>query len=162
QEDLARDRGRRGLRALRRHRRDRLRHRRGRVLPPGRAGQAHRRHGRAGAVLARAGRPHGALREVGVRGRQGALRQEDLSVRGATRAALIVVGALVVCLGLALVVLSVVGLDPKERRPGLWLRGELVSGPVTDWSFTDTYPNIAVQTRSWYGLPHSVTTTITA
>jgi len=55
-----------------------------------------------------------------------------------------------------------VGLDPKERRPGLWLVGEIVTTPVTDWSFTDKYQTIYVQTRSWYGLPHSVTTTCTA
>ena len=78
------------------------------------------------------------------------------------KGSLIVIGVLVACLGLALVVLSVVGLDPSDRRPGLWLRGELVSTPVTDWSFTDKYPNVFVQTRSWYGLPHSVTATITA
>lgn len=83
-------------------------------------------------------------------------------MRGATRVALIVIGAVVVCLGLVLAALSVLGLDPQERRPGLWLRGELVSGPVADWSFTDKYPNIFVQTRAWYGLPHSVTTTVTA
>lgn len=61
-----------------------------------------------------------------------------------------------------LVVLSLVGLDPQERRPGLWLRGEVVTAPVADWSFTDRSPTIAVQTRSWYGLPHSVTVTCTA
>jgi len=76
--------------------------------------------------------------------------------------ALIVVGVVVACLVMALGALNIVGLDPKERRPGLWLTGELVTKPVTDWSFTDKYPNIFVQTRSWYGLPHSVTTTITA
>ncbi len=65
-------------------------------------------------------------------------------------------------LAVALVVLSLVGLDPQERWPGLWLRGEVVTTPVSDWSFTDTYPTIAVQTRSWYGLPHSVTVTCTA
>jgi hypothetical protein len=75
---------------------------------------------------------------------------------------LIVVGALLACLVIALVALRVVGLDPRERRPGLWLTGELVTQPVTDWAFTDKYPNIFVQTRSWYGLPHSVTTTVTA
>jgi hypothetical protein len=75
---------------------------------------------------------------------------------------LIVVGALAACLLVALVALRVVGLEPKERRPGLWLTGELVTRPVADWAFTDTYPNIFVQTRSWYGLPHSVTTTATA
>lgn len=74
----------------------------------------------------------------------------------------IVVGVLLVCLVVALVALRIVGLDPSDRRPGLWLTGELVTQPVIDWSFTDRYPNIFVQTRSWYGLPHSVTTTVTA
>ena len=71
----------------------------------------------------------------------------------------IVVGSvLVVGLVLAIVVLRVVGLDPKERRPGLWLSGNVVTTPVTDWSFTDKYPTIFVETRTWYGVPHSVTT----
>jgi len=71
----------------------------------------------------------------------------------------IVVGSvLVVGLILAIVVLRVVGLDPKERRPGVWLSGNVVSAPVTDWSFTDKYPTIFVETRTWYGIPHSVTT----
>ena len=76
--------------------------------------------------------------------------------------ALIVAGAVVACLVVTLVTLRIVGLDPKDRRPGLWLTGQLVTRPVTDWSFTEKYPSIYVQTRSWYGLPHSVTTTITA
>lgn len=75
---------------------------------------------------------------------------------------LIVAGAVVACLVIALIVLRVVGLDPRERRPGLWLAGEVVTTPVSDWSFTDTYQTIFVQTRSWYGLPHSVTVTCTA
>ncbi len=75
---------------------------------------------------------------------------------------LIVVGALLACVAVAVVTLSIVGLDPKDRRPGLWLTGELVTKPVTDWSFTDKYPTILVQTRAWYGLPHSVTTSCTA
>lgn len=70
--------------------------------------------------------------------------------------------SLVVLLVLILVVLSVVGLEPKERRPGLWLRGERVTTPVTDWSFTDQFQTILLQTRSWYLLPHSVTVTCTA
>jgi len=78
------------------------------------------------------------------------------------RRALIVVGVVVACLVMALGALNVVGLDPRERRPGLRLTGELVTKPVADWAFTDKYPNIFVQTRSWYGLPHSVTTTATA
>ena len=75
---------------------------------------------------------------------------------------LIVGGVIVVCLVAALITLRMVGLDPRERRPGLWLTGEVVTTPVTDWSFTDRYPTIFVQTRSWYGLPHSVTTTCVA
>lgn len=69
---------------------------------------------------------------------------------------------MVACLVAALVVLGVIGLDPRERWAGLWLRGEVVTAPVADWSFTDKYPTIYLQTRSWYGLPHSVTVTSTA
>ena len=69
-----------------------------------------------------------------------------------------VLGAVVVCLILALLVLRVTGLDPHERRPGLWLKGDLDTTPVTDWSFTDKYKTVKVQTNSWYLLPHSVTT----
>ena len=63
-----------------------------------------------------------------------------------------------VCLILVLVVLRVTGLDPQERRPGLWLTGDVVTTPVTDWSFVAQYPTDKLQTRSWYLLPHSVTT----
>ena len=75
---------------------------------------------------------------------------------------LIAVGAVVACLVIALVVLRVVGLDPRDRRPGLWLAGEVVTTPVSDWSFTDAYQTIFVQTSSWYGLAHSVTVSCTA
>jgi len=74
----------------------------------------------------------------------------------------IVVGAIVAALLVALVVLRVVGLDPKGRRAGAWLTGEVVTTPVTDWSFTDKYPNIYVQTKTWYLVPHSVTASCTA
>ena len=69
-----------------------------------------------------------------------------------------VLGAVMVCLVLALLVLRVIGLDPHERRPGLWLKGNVVTSPVTDWSSTDRYQTVKVQTRSSYLLPHSVTT----
>ena len=69
-----------------------------------------------------------------------------------------VLGALVVCLVLALLVLRVIGLDPHERRPGLWLSGDLATTSISDWSFTDKYKTVKVQTSSWYLLPHSVTT----
>ncbi|HEV8531136.1 MAG TPA: hypothetical protein VGT00_06965 [Methylomirabilota bacterium] len=78
------------------------------------------------------------------------------------RKLVIVVGAIVAVLLVALIVLRVVGLDPKDRRAGLWLTGEVVATPVTDWSFTDKYGNIYVQTKTWYLVPHSVTTGCTA
>ncbi len=52
--------------------------------------------------------------------------------------------------------------EPKDRRPGFWLSGELVDTPVTVWSFTDEIPEIFVETRTWYGIPHSVTTVCVA
>lgn len=68
-----------------------------------------------------------------------------------------IVAGIIVCLALALVVLRITGLNPHARTPGLWLTGNLVTTPVTDWSFTDKVPNIELQTESWYLLPHSVT-----
>jgi hypothetical protein len=68
-----------------------------------------------------------------------------------------IVGAILACLALALVVLRITGLNPHGRTPGLWLTGDVVTTPVTDWSFTEKVPNIELQTQSWYLLPHSVT-----
>lgn len=68
-----------------------------------------------------------------------------------------IIGAIIVCLVVLLVVLRITGLNPHNRAPGLWLTGNLVTTPVTDWSFTDQVPNIELQTNTWYGLPHSVT-----
>jgi hypothetical protein len=49
------------------------------------------------------------------------------------------------------------GCQPADERPGLWLSGEVEVGPVGDWSFTNEIEEIFVETRTWYGLPHSVT-----
>ena len=68
-----------------------------------------------------------------------------------------VVGLILVGLVLLLVVARITGLEPTLRRPGLWLKGELVTTPIADWSFTDQVQNIKIQTNSWYLLPHSVT-----
>jgi hypothetical protein len=68
-----------------------------------------------------------------------------------------VVGVILVCLALLLVVARITGFEPDARRPGLWLKGELVTTPVADWSFTDKIQNIKIQTNTWYLLPHSVT-----
>jgi hypothetical protein len=48
-------------------------------------------------------------------------------------------------------------LEPSGERPGLWISGELAREPVADWSFTDGIREILIETRSGYGLPHSVT-----
>ncbi|MGE0621191.1 MAG: hypothetical protein AB7I04_24670 [Pseudomonadales bacterium] len=51
------------------------------------------------------------------------------------------------------------GCEPKDRRPGLWLSGE-VSALPDDLSFIADHPEIFVETRPWYGIPFSVTTVI--
>ena len=50
-----------------------------------------------------------------------------------------------------------VGCQPTDERPGLWLPGEVEAGPVRDWSFSDANEEIFVETRTWYGVRHSVT-----
>jgi hypothetical protein len=69
-----------------------------------------------------------------------------------------IAGVIVACLILLLVVLRITGFEPRQRTPGLWLKGNLVTTPVTDWSFTDQVITVEVQTRTSYLLPHSVTT----
>jgi hypothetical protein len=66
-----------------------------------------------------------------------------------------VVGVIVACVIVALVVLSIIGLDPKQRRPGLWLKGDVQNFPA-DWTFADKYQTIMVETHPWYLIPHSV------
>ena len=55
-----------------------------------------------------------------------------------------------------------VSCEPQDYRPGFWLSGETEETPVADWSFTDEIPEIFVETRTWYGIPHSVTTVCVA
>ena len=63
-------------------------------------------------------------------------------------------GAVVLCLSLA----AVGGcIDPADRRPGLWLSGEVESGEVEDWSFSDAHPEIFIETRTPWWIPHSTT-----
>ena len=75
-----------------------------------------------------------------------------------------VVGATLVCLVLALLVLRITGFNPigdtpgPGNYPGLWLTGSVVTTPVTDWSFASQYKTDKLQTRTWYLIPHSVTT----
>lgn len=68
-----------------------------------------------------------------------------------------VVGVIVICLIVAIIVLRITGLNPHDRIPGLWLTGNVVTAPVSDWSFASNVKNIKLQTHTWYLLPHSVT-----
>lgn len=43
---------------------------------------------------------------------------------------------------------------------GLWLTGDLVTSPLTDWSFTDAILTIQIETRTPYLIPHFVRTYI--
>ena len=91
----------------------------------------------------------------------------------ALKVGLLVVGALVV---ISLLTLRATGLEPqyinpsseafaengRTSRPGLWLTGEVVRESVTnwDWVYEVNDPirgnSIMLETRTWYGIPHSV------
>ena len=78
---------------------------------------------------------------------------------------------------LALFTLRLMGLEPgyvdpgseefarnnRIARPGLWLKGEVVKEEVTNWDFAKQVNDpirgntIMLETRTWYGIPHSVT-----
>jgi hypothetical protein len=84
------------------------------------------------------------------------------------RTLLKVAGVILICAVVLLVTLRVTGFEPGAcpdpsvswtcRVPGLWLRGNVVTTAVTDWSFTDQYQNAKLQTRDLFGLPHSIGT----
>ena len=48
--------------------------------------------------------------------------------------------------------------SPEISALGLWLAGDRVTEPVSDWSFTENHQEIFVQTRTSYLIPHSITT----
>jgi hypothetical protein len=48
-------------------------------------------------------------------------------------------------------------IDPADRRPGTWLSGEVAEEGGGDWSFTDAHREIAIETRTRWLVPHSVT-----
>ena len=84
---------------------------------------------------------------------------------------------LVALVAVVLLTLRIIGFEPwyidpassefaasnRTAWPGLWLKGEVVSQPVTDWNFINqvnhpvTGNSIMLETRTWYGIPHSVT-----
>jgi hypothetical protein len=87
---------------------------------------------------------------------------------------LLTVAALLV---VSVMTLRVTGLEPRyidpasaafaeagrTAWPGLWLKGEVVREPVTEWDWTNQVNDpirgnsIMLETRTWYGIPHSVT-----
>ena len=95
----------------------------------------------------------------------------------AVKIGLLVVAGFVV----VLVTLRVTGLEPpyvdpgseefvKSGRttwPGLWLSGDVVHEPVTNWDWVNQVNDpirkntIMLETRTWYGVPHSVTINLT-
>ena len=50
-----------------------------------------------------------------------------------------------------------VACQPKDTRPGLWLRGETSETSATDWSLAADVEEIFIETRPWYGIRHSTT-----
>lgn len=67
--------------------------------------------------------------------------------------------ALALILVIAYVFAMVAPIDPLEQRPGASLSGQMVTETNIDWSFLPSRTKIYLQTRTWYGIPHSVTTT---
>lgn len=57
------------------------------------------------------------------------------------------------------ILLATLGIEPKDRRPGTRLDGELSSLP-TSWAFTDATQEVHLETYPWYGIPFSVTTVL--
>jgi hypothetical protein len=78
-----------------------------------------------------------------------------------------IVGSIFICMVLLLLATRVTGFEPKDcppfnrsfscKLPGTWLKGPVVTTPVTDWSFTDNIKQIKIQTQTPYLLPLSVT-----
>lgn len=67
---------------------------------------------------------------------------------------------LIATLALIVMIAGVSGCEPADRRPGMWLSGEVVTEMPDDWSFIAEHQEIFVETRPWYGIPFSVTTVI--
>jgi len=53
--------------------------------------------------------------------------------------------------------LLLVACQPKDERPGMWLRGERSANRVVDWSFAANAEEVFIETRPWYGIRHSTT-----
>jgi hypothetical protein len=72
----------------------------------------------------------------------------------------------VATLGVVLITAAFAQQLPFARRQGVFLYGlpdvryqlpgHLVTTPVTDWSFSDRFPTVRIQTRTWGFIPYSV------
>ena len=58
-------------------------------------------------------------------------------------------------LAIALVDLSMTGLDPKQRRPGLSLRGDVATTLRSDCTFADKHQMLLVETHPWITAGHA-------
>lgn len=58
--------------------------------------------------------------------------------------------------------LAFIGIEPKDRRPGTRLAGDVSASPAS-WSFLndEAIAEVHLETRPWYGIPFSVTTVVT-
>ncbi len=90
--------------------------------------------------------------------------------------------AVVALVIVTLLTLRVTGLEPayvdpnseqfvksgRTTRPGFWLTGDVVHEAVTNWDWVNSVNDpirkntIMLETRTWYGIPHSVTINITS
>ena len=52
---------------------------------------------------------------------------------------------------------SLAACEPRDVRPGLWLKGEEVTASVKSWEFAAETDEIFIETNPWYGIPHSTT-----
>ena len=67
--------------------------------------------------------------------------------------------SLAIAIVIAYVFAVLIPINPEEQRPGTSLSGNIVPEVEIDWSFLPSRTQIYVQTNTWYGIPHSVTTT---
>src|SRR5689334_20523971 len=67
-------------------------------------------------------------------------------------------GVIVAAFVLFFLYARVVGFNPGIKTSGLWLTGELVTQPVTDWTPYEKLQPTAIQTREWFApfIAHSV------
>ena len=56
-----------------------------------------------------------------------------------------------------LIFLALTACEPMDKTPGMWLSGEVINTEIKDWSFSNEYQEVFLETHPWYGIPFSVT-----